>query len=159
MAFVIDGSNFLGHSVPGGHRDPEARAALVGRLLAFQRHTRSRILLVFDGPPDERFGDGRLGEKFRVVFPRPGEKADAIIQDTLSGPVDRRRFSVVTSDRELRAFARSRGARVLSCREFELRLKTTLRRGREGRELAKRTEFPTRLETKLWLDLFQGKKK
>ncbi len=159
MAFVIDGSNLLGHRFPGGHRDPGERARLVDELLAFQRLSRSRILLVFDGPWDERFADGRLAEKFHVLFPPPGEKADGVIQDLVAGSTDRRRLTLVTSDRELRAFARSRGAAVLTAPEFERRLKTTLRQGRRARELDKPRESPTPLETRIWLDLFKNRKR
>ena len=51
MAYLIDGNNLLGHLFPGAHRDPDNRLKLVRRLIAFQRFTRSRVILVFDGPP------------------------------------------------------------------------------------------------------------
>lgn len=159
MAFVIDGSNLLGQMAPGGHRDAEARARLVAGLLTFQRLSRSRILLVFDGPPDARFEEGRLGEKFHVLFPPPGEKADGLIQGVLERSRDRRRFQLVTSDRELRTFARSRGLSVLTAQEFARRLKSTLRQGRKERELAKPNPSLTPLETRIWSDLFKKGKR
>ncbi len=60
MAYLIDGNNLLGHVYAGFHRDPAHRSALVGKLQAFQRQTRTRVILVFDGVAP----DG---------FPRPGE--------------------------------------------------------------------------------------
>jgi len=158
MAFVIDGSNLLGHRVPGGHRDPEERIRLVAQLLAFQRLNRSRVLLVFDGPPDERLGDGRPADKFHILFPPPGEKADGIIQDLVAGLTDRRSLTLVSSDRELRALARSRGASCLTALEFERRLKAALRQARKARELNKPRESPTPLETEIWLGLFKKRK-
>lgn len=159
MAYVIDGSNLLGHRAPGGHRDPEERGRLVAALFAFQRVNRSRIVLVFDGPPDERFGDGRPGEKFHILFPPPGEKADGVIERLLDEVGDKRRCTLVTSDRALRTSARSRGAAVLTAPEFERRLKSALRLGRTEREMRKPRESPTPLETEIWLELFKDRKR
>ncbi|MBN2198875.1 MAG: NYN domain-containing protein [Candidatus Aminicenantes bacterium] len=159
MAFVVDGSNLLGHRAPGGHRDPEERIRLVSALLAFQRLTRTRILLVFDGPPDERLLDGRTTDKFDILFPPPGEKADGIIQDLIAAFPDRRHLILVTSDRELRAFARSRGASCRTAAEFDRRLKSALRQSRKARELDKPRESPSPLETQIWLDLFKNRKR
>jgi len=159
MAYLIDGNNLLGHVFPGTSRDRESRLGLVGRLLAFQRLTRRRIILVFDGPPDEDLEGRKLGPKFEVIFAPPGEKADDVIQDRLTGPFDRRAFTVVSSDRELREQARLRGATVMKSEEFGRELKMILRKARPERELAKHTEFPTPLETRLWLDLFQRPKR
>jgi predicted RNA-binding protein with PIN domain len=158
MATLIDGNNLLGTLAPGESRDRESRFRLVGKLLVFQRFTRRRIILVFDGPPDDDLEGRRLGPKFEVLFPPPGQKADDVIQERLNLPFDRRRFFVVSSDREVRTQARSRGAAVMKCEEFGRELKNVLKKARQDRELAKRPEFPTPLETSLWLDLFQRKK-
>jgi predicted RNA-binding protein with PIN domain len=154
MAYLIDGNNLLGHLAPGESRGPESRYGLLARLLTFQRLTRRRIILVFDGPPDDDLERLKLGRKFEVLFPPPGAKADDVIQERLSLPFDRRAFFVVSSDREVGTQARSRGAAVMKCDEFERELKKVMKKARQERELAKHLEFPTPLETKLWLDLF-----
>jgi predicted RNA-binding protein with PIN domain len=156
MAYLIDGNNLLGHLAPGENRGRESRYGLVARLLTFQRLTRRRIILVFDGPPDDDLERLKLGPKFKVLFPPPGAKADDVIQERLSVPFDRRTLFVVSSDREVGTQARSRGAAVMKCDEFERELKKVMKKARQERELAKRMEFPTPLETRLWLDLFRG---
>ncbi len=159
MSYVIDGSNLLGQRTPGGHRDPEERSRLVAELIVFQRLSRSRIVVVFDGPWDDRFDEGRLPAKLHVLFPPPGEKADGVIEELILSSTDRRRMTVVSSDRELRSVARSRGVAVLRTAEFERRLKTVLRQGRKERELDKPRASMTSLETRLWLDLFRERKR
>ena len=154
MAYLIDGNNLLGHLAPGESRGPESRYGLIARLLTFQRLTRRRIILVFDGPPDDDLERLKLGRKFEVLFPPPGAKADDVIQERLSLPFDRRAFFVVSSDREVGVQARSRGAAVMKCDEFARELKKVMKKARQERELAKNLEFPTPLETRLWLDLF-----
>jgi len=155
MAYLIDGNNLLGHLFPGEIRDRKSRYALTAKLLTFQRLTRRRIILVFDGPPDDDLERQKLGPKFSVLFPPPGEKADDVIQQRLSQPFDRRRMVVVSSDREVKFQARSRGAGVMTCEEFERELKKFWKKARQEREMAKHMEFPSPLETKLWLELLQ----
>jgi predicted RNA-binding protein with PIN domain len=159
MAFLIDGSNLLGHRAPGGHRDRAERGRLVAALLAFQRLTRSRVVVVFDGPPDGELEDLKPGGKFHVLFPPPGEKADGVVEELLAGSGRGGRITLVTSDRELRAAGRSRGAELMTSPEFDRRLRSVLRRAREARELSKPDESPTPLETRLWLDLFKERKR
>ena len=157
MAYLIDGNNLLGCLYAGGHRDPALRSALVGRLQAFQRHSRTRVILVFDGtaPPD--FPDPGK-DKFAVLFPPPGQSADALIVDYIERHRDRRNLFVVSSDREIRAVARQSGATSLRCEEFRQKMKKALRESREAREMEKIEETATVLEVKLWADAFARKK-
>jgi predicted RNA-binding protein with PIN domain len=157
MAYLIDGNNLLGFLYPGRVRDPAHRALLIRQLQSFQRQTRFRVILVFDGAPPDGFpGPGR--EKFSVVFPREGETADTAIQEYVSGPRDRRRLVVVSSDRDLRTFARAAGATSLPCDAFHRELKKVLRARREARELEKFDDPATNLEVKLWAEAFAKKR-
>jgi predicted RNA-binding protein with PIN domain len=158
VAYLIDGNNFLGRTIPPVHRDPQHRYDLARRLLIFQRLTRSRVILVFDGPPDPKLVEAEApGGKFSVLFPPRGETADTVIKDLLASLKDLRRFFLVSSDRELRAFARSRGARVLTCAEFNVMLKEAVKRNRRAREMTKTTEEPSPLEVDLWSEVFTRK--
>lgn len=158
MAYLIDGNNFLGRTISPVYRDPQHRYDLARRLLIFQRVTRSRVILVFDGPPDPRLLEAEApGGKFSVLFPPPGETADAVIKDLLASLKDLRRFFLVSSDRELRAFARSRGARVLTCAEFDGMLKEAVKANRRSREMSKTTEKHSPLELDLWSEVFTKK--
>ncbi len=59
-----------------------------------------------------------------LVYAGPGRTADAWIIDRLEADSAARRITVITDDRALRQSARSRGARVMSCREMIQRLLT-----------------------------------
>lgn len=157
MAYLIDGNNLLGRLYAGYHRDPSHRAALVGKLRAFQRLTRTRVVLVFDGGAPPGFVDPGK-EKFAVLFPPPGESADAVIVDYIERHRDRRHLSVVSSDREIRAVAREAGAADVGCDDFVRELKATLRRGREAREMEKTEERSSALDVQLWAEAFARKK-
>ncbi|MDI6850014.1 MAG: NYN domain-containing protein [Candidatus Saccharicenans sp.] len=157
MAYLIDGNNLMGQADPYFKFDPTSRNQLVARLLLFQKITRSRIFLVFDGRPplDER--RIKLNPKFTVIFPEPGQTADSLIEEMLSRKRDRRYFLVVSSDRGLREIARVHGARSIGTPEFLKQLKQTLKDNRLERELQKQTDDSTPLEISLWTELFRKK--
>jgi predicted RNA-binding protein with PIN domain len=156
MAYLIDGNNFLGHISPLEIRDSRSRYVLVLKLLSFQGQKKNRIFLVFDGPPDENLEVlVRERKKFFVIYPPRGQKADAVIQEILERQADLRRFFVVTSDRELSAFARGRGASVLKPKAFNQELRNALKERRKDRELAKDDKSLTSLEVRLWDDVFR----
>ena len=156
MAYLIDGNNFLGHISPLEIRDPGSRYALVLKLLSFQGQKKNRIFLAFDGPPDENLEAlVRDRKKFFVIYPPKGQKADTVIEEILERQADLRRFFVVTSDRELSAFARGRGASVLKPKAFNQELRRVLKERRKSRELEKDDESLTSLEVRLWDDVFR----
>jgi predicted RNA-binding protein with PIN domain len=158
MGYLIDGNNVLGHIFPGEIRNPRSRYILVSRLLAFQKAKGSRIELVFDGPPDQNLIElHSRRKKFFVHFPRPGQKADDIIKQLVARQTDFRQFFVVTSDRELKDFARAKGAKTLSVKEFASQLKKVLRESRAAAELEKETTTLSPFEIGLWLDTFSKK--
>lgn len=157
MAYLIDGNNLMGQADHYFKFDPASRNRLISRLLLFQRITRSRIFLVFDGKPPLNERIISLNPKFTVLFPEPGQTADRLIEELLSLKKDRRYFLLVSSDRGLKATARSHGARSMSTLEFLKQLKRTLKDHREEWDLQKQSENSTPLEISLWSDLF-GKK-
>ncbi len=158
MGYLVDGNNVLGHLFPGEPRDRRSRYLLVSRLLAFQKVKNQRLELVFDGPPDQDLADIHLRQKkFFVRFPAAGQKADDIIKEVIARQKDFRHFFVVTSDRELRDFARAKGAKALSVKEFASLVKKILREHRAAAELEKKTTTLTPFEIKLWLDTFGRK--
>jgi predicted RNA-binding protein with PIN domain len=156
MAYLVDGNNLLGTLFPGFHRDPENKLKLIRRLIAFQRTRRVRVILVFDGAavPDPS-GMALPGERFDIIYPPAGETADAVLHGILEGRRDLRHMVVVSSDREVRAFAGLRGAKVCSSREFAAELRRTLRERRAEQELEKEEERPSRLDVKLWSQVFK----
>jgi predicted RNA-binding protein with PIN domain len=157
MAYLIDGNNLLGSFSPESVRDPASRTILIRKLQAFQRHTRTRVILVFDGPPPADLA-ARPDGKFSVVFPPEGQSADEAIEELIERQQDRRYLIVVSTDREIRAFARAHGASSISADAFGRELKTALRDRREARELEKHDPPASKLEVELWADAFSRKK-
>lgn len=159
MPYLIDGNNFLGHISPSSLRDPRSRKNLISRLLVFQKRKRTRVLVVFDGTPDLDSSDKKhQKKKFSIIYPPPGEKADGTIKEIISTQTDLRRFFVVSSDREIRSFARAKGAKSLSSKEFSRELKAALKEDKSLQDLEKKVKSLSPLEVDHWLKIFKGKK-
>ncbi|MDD8020580.1 MAG: NYN domain-containing protein [Acidobacteriota bacterium] len=157
MAYLIDGNNLMGQADSYFKYDLSSRSQTIGRLLLFQKATKSRVFLVFDGRPPE---DGRflqLNPKFILLFPEPGQSADELIEELLSLKKDRRYYQVVSSDRGVREIAREKGVRSITCQEFLKTLKKVLKDNRASRELEKQSNDSTPLEISLWTELFGRK--
>ncbi len=157
MAYVIDGNNLLGRIAPHELREKGGREGLVARLLAYQRVTRARVHLVFDGNPEPTPTDIPVNPKFTIHYPGAGGSADDVIRDMIESQTDRRRFFVVTSDRAIRDLARKRGIETVTSDAFARELKTAIREGKKRRELEKRVETPTSLEIDLWDEVFKSR--
>jgi hypothetical protein len=65
---------------------------------------------------------------------------------------------VVSSDREIKDFAKSKGAISLSCKEFYKEFRTVLKEHKKSQELEKTFDPPSPLETNQWLKIFKAKK-
>lgn len=157
MAYLIDGNNLLGRIAPHELRERSGREGLVVRLLAFQKVTRARIHLVFDGNPEVTPTDIAVNPKFVIHYPGEGRSADDVIKDMIAAQTDRRRFFVVTSDRAIREMAHKKGIETVTSDVFARDLKAAIKEGKKRRELEKRTEAPTELEVDLWKEVFRSK--
>ena len=123
---IIDGYNLLGvrgqvgrTSVAGGET---ARERLVQELSRYRARKPHAISVVFDGW-QQGLGTERHEHRsgVQVIYSRRGERADQVIQRLAAeyGPD----CAVVTSDREISDFARTRGAFVITAPEFEAKLR------------------------------------
>jgi len=157
VAYLIDGNNLLGRIAPHELRERSGRDGLVVRLLAFQRVTRARIHLVFDGDPEPTPTDVPVNPKFTIHYPGEGQSADDVIHDMIARQTDRRRFFVVSSDRAIRELAKKRGLEPVTSEVFARELKAAIKEGKKRRELEKRTEAPSSLEIELWDEVFKAK--
>jgi predicted RNA-binding protein with PIN domain len=159
MPYLIDGNNLIGTLPDLELRDPGSRFELINRLLAFQQIHKTRILLVFDGPPDDSIPQKiKIRPLFKVYFSEKGNNADAIIKKLIAKETDTRRFFVVSSDRELKDFARKNGASTLNSREFQRELKRALKKYKKQCELDKDVSLPSPLEVDQWKKVFKKKK-
>ncbi len=159
MPYLIDGNNLLGHMPDLSLKNRVDRYRLLSRLLSFQQVKNTRVILVFDGPPDDNFAPEKFqGIPFSVRSPAAEENADMVIQDIISQETDLRQFFVVSSDREIRRYAHAKGAKSIKCEEFLRELKAARREHRESAEMEKQEEFPSPLEIKHWAEIFRKNK-
>jgi predicted RNA-binding protein with PIN domain len=123
MHLIIDGYNVIRQSLELqllDARELEAgRTALLALLAAYRERHRHKITVVFDGwlggaPNETR---DRL-QGLLIIYSRRGEKADEVIKRLLAA--DRQRAVVVTSDREIQAWAQGVGAAWIAAGQFEM---------------------------------------
>jgi predicted RNA-binding protein with PIN domain len=124
MPLLIDGHNLIGQGQLPDLRlgDPDDEAKLVIRLRTYCARTGKRVTVVFDhglpgGPSRELSGGG-----VEVVFAPVGRTADGILRERIRRARDPRGLLVITSDRQVIAAARARGARVARSEEFAAQL-------------------------------------
>ncbi len=122
MSYLVDGNNVMGQRI-GWHRDkPAARRRLLDELARFAARERVRVAVVFDGQPEEHFGDGASYRGLRLFYARRGANADERIKEMVEASRERRTLVVVTSDRALTDYVRRCGARVMRAGELRRRL-------------------------------------
>ncbi|HEY74358.1 MAG TPA: NYN domain-containing protein [Thermoflexia bacterium] len=123
MPLLIDGHNLIGRGRLPGLRldDPNDEAKLVSWLRAYRARTRKHITVVFDhGLPGGR--SELSGGGVEVVFASGRHTADGILRERVRRARDPRGLTVITSDSEVIAAVKARGARVMRSEEFATQL-------------------------------------
>ncbi len=117
MPLLIDTYNVL-HTT--GILPPEMAGIDVGgliKLISVSRYRNQLVTLVCDGtgPMDSSGGLSRL---IAVRFAGPGREADDLILELVDAATDRRRITVVTSDRAVATAARKRRCSTITSQTF-----------------------------------------
>jgi predicted RNA-binding protein with PIN domain len=155
MPYLIDGNNLVGHMPTLDLSDPGSRRRLARQLAIFRVAEKAKIVLVFDGPVDPDLCQDEFQQKeFQILWPDMEESADSLIQKRIKKQTDMRHFYVVSSDREIQAYARKYKAKILSCKQFYKRLKTALKEHKKAQAMNKEDITLTSLEVDHWLDIF-----
>jgi predicted RNA-binding protein with PIN domain len=117
LPYLIDGNNLLGSW--GGPRLPgDGRHEVVRRVAEFCRAKGARAVLVFDGAPFRpELEDQQLGA-VTIRFPGPGRDADSLIREIVDAAARPGDLIVVSSDKPVYSYARTRGARALRAHEW-----------------------------------------
>ena len=156
MPYIIDGDNVIGSSPDISLEDPKARPKLIYIIRKFQENKKNNVTIVFDGMPENGVQREDIGEKFSVRYPPAGSSADDEIKRILNGFNFYKDVIVVTSDRELRTFAKKKGAKIINSIEFYFELK------RISRIHGKKEETKKRIDTQLsdteveqWMKIFE----
>ncbi|MGE5127317.1 MAG: NYN domain-containing protein [Betaproteobacteria bacterium] len=117
MPYLIDGNNVLG-SWGGLASAGDGRSEVVRRVAAFCRARGAHAVLVFDGAPFRpELGSQELGRVSLRFAPR-GRDADSLIRELVDAAPRPGEILVVTSDKALYSYARTRGAAVLRAHEW-----------------------------------------
>lgn len=119
MPYVIDGNNLMGSwGTPGKAGGKDRRGDVVRRIAAFCRARGARAVLVFDGAPIREGLDEQTLGPLRLRFPGRGRDADTVIREIVDRAPRAGELTVVTSDKALYSYARTRGASVLRTHEW-----------------------------------------
>ena len=153
MPYLVDGHNLV--PKVGLRLDSiDDEMELVAILQEFSRLHRRQVEVYFDGAPAPHAGTRSLGT-VKAHFVRTETTADAAIARRLKKMGrSAKNWTVVSSDRQVQANARSVHAEVLSSEEFALLLQQTPR-GETSKTAADR-EIPPR-EVDEWLKIFDSK--
>jgi len=152
VPYLIDGNNLLG-SWGGPAVAGDGRVEVLRRVAAFCRARGARATLVFDGAPFRpELGGQELGG-VSLRFPPRGKDADSVIRELLDRARRPGELTVVSSDKAVYSYARTRGARALRSQEWTALMGRP--RGVPRRRTVERGEKPAR-ETDIegWLERF-----
>jgi predicted RNA-binding protein with PIN domain len=140
VPYLIDGNNLLGSWKTCAAPGEDGRAEVLRRVAAFCRSRGASAVLVFDGAP-WRAGLPRqsLG-RLTVVFPEEGSDADEVIRRTVDRAARPTDWTVVTSDKAVYSYARSRGTAVLRAHEWNALERSARSRPVPGSEKPDREE-------------------
>ncbi|MCP3954498.1 MAG: hypothetical protein GY697_20120 [Desulfobacterales bacterium] len=122
---IIDGYNLIRQSLDLSRLDRHdlqaGREALIDLLSGYKKIKSHKITVVFDGTRAPGFTPERDWCKgIAVVFSRRGETADSVIKQMAAR--EREASLVVSSDRDVTAFAEARGAAIIDSPAFEQKL-------------------------------------
>ena len=155
MPIIIDGNNLIGSSPDISLADPNSRKKIIQLIKKYQENKNNNILVVFDGEP---FGDLHIqpiSDKLTVMFPKYGSSADEEIKKLLDSYNDFRDVMLVSSDRELKTFAKRKGSKVINSIEFYFELKRLSHFFGKKEERQKRINLKlTKTEIDQWLKIF-----
>ena len=152
MPYVIDGNNLLGSwggpAVPG-----DGRVEVLRRVAAFCRARGARATIAFDGAPFRAELGGQEMGSVSVRFPPTGSDADSVIRGMIDAAARPSELTVVSSDKAVYSYARTRGARALRAREWSaLARGATPQPRRPSREGSEKPERETDIAG--WLERF-----
>ena len=158
MPYIIDGNNLIGSSRDISLDDKDAREKIVNLIRKFQESKNTKITVVFDGEPSGGLVKNPVSAKLTVVFPRYGNTADDEIKRILSGYHQINDVIMVSSHRELKKFAKEKGAKTRNSIEFYYELKKTHYISGKKEETLKRINTSlSQNEIENWMKIFNQK--
>ncbi len=117
MPYLIDGHNLIGKQGKLGQSGCEEE--LINEVQKFCFRKNKKAAIVFDG---RSFSKEELGP-VHVHYSDPGYSADEVIKDIVHAEPNKQGLIVISSDNEIKDFARREGTQILSSEEFDNLLK------------------------------------
>jgi predicted RNA-binding protein with PIN domain len=156
MPYLIDGHNLI-PKIPGmSLRMMDDEDRLIEMLQEFARMRRRRVEVFFDQAPPTR-GGKRMAGMVSVHYVRSGKTADqAIIERLRQLGKNAKTWTVVSSDRQVRAEAHDQEARLASSEEFAAELQEARQDAQTAQKENPAPPGPDEIDD--WLRLF-GKRK
>jgi predicted RNA-binding protein with PIN domain len=140
VPYLIDGNNLLGSWGGPRHRGDDGRTEVVRRVAAFCRARGARAILVFDGRPFRPDLDAQQLGAVSLRFPGEGRDADSLVRRIVDESPRPGELLVVTSDKALYSYAKTRGAAVLRAHEWNALERGTTSHARASRRRPSATE-------------------
>lgn len=157
MPYIIDGNNLIGCAPDFSLGDPEARGKMVAIIRKFQESRNTKVTVVFDGEPQGSERHNPINSKLTVVYPRFGLSADDEIKGMLENGQHAKETVLVTTDRELKSFAKEKGVRTVNSIEFFFTLKKAfVSQGRKEETLKRVNTRVSKNEVEQWLKIFNN---
>ena len=159
VSILIDGHNLIGQLKDLSLTDPDDEAKLVQRLRVYRNVANRPITVIFDSgatycPPHNLSGGG-----VEAIFASVNSSADRHIISRIKHSANPCSLLVVSSDHEIQAVARSRGAGVLTSQEFARKMTHTHAPKHERRKRVSREQALSAREVDEWLVIFQYRPK
>gem|GEM_PF-1278025 len=152
MPIIIDGYNFIGRSRRLRIEDPDCREKLIQSLIEYCRLRKKEVIVVFDGAYlGHRVNRKRTYGRMTVIYSSGGSNADEEIEKLVRRNQQKKQLHIVTSDNEVRDYARSLGAKVTRSEEFERDMEKTFARNRDPK---KRARPLSKKELEAWIKIF-----
>jgi predicted RNA-binding protein with PIN domain len=157
MPYIIDGDNLIGSCPDISLEDPQGRERLVQVIKNFQENRNNNVTIVFDGTPENGLHREELNAKFCVRYPSNGSSADDEIKHILDGYQQFKDVVLVTSDRDLKTFAKKKGAKTINSIEFYFELRRISRISGIKEESKKRIDASlSDNEVDHWMKIFDS---
>lgn len=156
MPYMIDGHNLIGSLPDISLDDPNDEALLVQKLAGFAARTGKKCVVVFDyGLPG---GNSRMSSRsVQVVFASARSTADRVMMERIRKVPDAINWTVVSSDRDVMAVARSCRMNTLHSDDFAALLNATP--PKMMRDVGEASDVHlSEAEVDEWLDVFGGEK-
>lgn len=153
--FIIDGNNLL-HAIIKLEQDSKAISdvGLCWILSRYFKLTAEKGEIIFDGtgPPDKSRFDNI--SNLEVSFAGIGTDTDTVIEDKVAASTAPKGLTIVSSDRRLRAAARTRRATSVKSDVFWNDVQKQLSRKRPIKEPTQKRQGLNEGETEQWLEIF-----